>query len=177
MVGFHVLAWGAAITMVLLGRWQLDVSNAKHFDLQNFGYALQWWAFATAALVLWARVVRDQLRKVAPPDVSTSGEIVLRGNGTPTNYSGPVQLMRRDPSGEGQPLVYRGYRMPQSSDAPHRSEDSVHGSYNDYLWQLSLADKAEAEQKARRAGTAPAAEAPKPVVEGSAPAAIDTPES
>ena len=34
------------VTMVLLGRWQLTVSEHKHFGLQNFGYALQWWAFS-----------------------------------------------------------------------------------------------------------------------------------
>ncbi len=28
----------------------------------------------------------------------------------------------------------------RSTDRPHRSEDEYHGSYNDYLWQLGLAD-------------------------------------
>ena len=48
--------------MVLLGHWQLDVSERKGFRLQNFGYALQWWAFCVFALVLWVRVLRDQAR-------------------------------------------------------------------------------------------------------------------
>ena len=37
-----------------------DVSDSKGFSLQNFGYAIQWWAFSIAALVIWVRVVRDR---------------------------------------------------------------------------------------------------------------------
>ncbi len=38
---------------------------------------------------------------------------------------------------------------PNSASTPHRSGDAYHGSYNDYLWQLALAD-----------GTAPTVEVP-----------------
>jgi cytochrome oxidase assembly protein ShyY1 len=35
----------------------------------------------------------------------------------------------------------RAYRpVPNSASQPHRSSDGYHGSYNDYLWQLALAD-------------------------------------
>lgn len=42
----------------------------------------------------------------------------------------------------GAPMVPGVSRGPvrDSSAAPHRSDDSYHGSYNDYLWQLALAD-------------------------------------
>jgi len=30
--------------------------------------------------------------------------------------------------------------VPSSSVQPHRSHDEYHGSYNDYLWQLGMAD-------------------------------------
>ena len=30
--------------------------------------------------------------------------------------------------------------VPNSAAQPHRSHDGYHGSYNDYLWQLALAD-------------------------------------
>ena len=50
----HLITLALIVTMVLLGRWQLDVSNAKHFNLQNFGYALQWWAFSVFVLAMWA---------------------------------------------------------------------------------------------------------------------------
>ena len=58
-VAGHVLVVAAAVTMGFLGHWQLDVSNSKHFSLQNFGYALQWWAFAGFSLVLWCKIIRD----------------------------------------------------------------------------------------------------------------------
>jgi cytochrome oxidase assembly protein ShyY1 len=41
-------------------------------------------------------------------------------------------------------IVDRGHRVPNSvpssATRPHRSYDAYHGSYNDYLWQLGLAD-------------------------------------
>ena len=33
----------------------------KHFSLQNFGYAIQWWLFSVFAVVFWGRLMRDQL--------------------------------------------------------------------------------------------------------------------
>ena len=76
-VPFTVLIWAAAVTMVFLGRWQLHVSDAKHFDLQNFSYVIQWWAFSGCALVFWGKFVRDAWRQpgAAP---STGGQVVLR---------------------------------------------------------------------------------------------------
>ena len=59
-LALHLLSVVLIVTMVLLGRWQLDVSNSKHFSLQNFGYALQWWAFSIFAALMWRRVVRDR---------------------------------------------------------------------------------------------------------------------
>jgi cytochrome oxidase assembly protein ShyY1 len=51
----------------------------------------------------------------------------------------------------GEPSAASSERAPvlDSSAAPHRSEDDYHGSYNDFLWQLALAD-----------GEAPAVDAP-----------------
>lgn len=42
--------------------------------------------------------------------------------------------------------------IPNSSTQPHRSHDSYHGAYNDYLWELGLAD---ANAAAARAGSRP----------------------
>ena len=137
----HLLAWSAAVAMVELGRWQLRVSDAKHFDLQNFGYTVQWWAFSAFALLLWARVVRDTWRGRPAPDTSSGGELVLRGRPDDLAPVGAVEL-RAAPAGPGHtPAIYRGYRMPQSGTNPIRSAgDPMHGAYNDYLWQLALAD-------------------------------------
>jgi hypothetical protein len=33
-------------------------------DLQNFAYALQWWAFALFTVFLWGRLVRDRRRDI-----------------------------------------------------------------------------------------------------------------
>jgi DNA-binding transcriptional regulator of glucitol operon len=129
----HLVALALVVTMVLLGRWQLDVSNAKHFNLQNFGYALQWWAFSAFVLLMWARVMRDSRGRVP--------------------VSGPVTQNRsQDAESEtvaDQPAAYRRYVMPESASAPAVAADSEHAAYNDYLAQLA----AEESAKTRAEGT------------------------
>jgi DNA-binding transcriptional regulator of glucitol operon len=156
-IGLHLLVLSASVGMILLGRWQLDVSNSKHFDAQNFSYALQWWAFAAFAVALWAKAIRDTLRN-RQPQASSSGEITLASRsdqpGTGVAYSGPAELVARAKPGQ-QPVVYRGYVMPQSSTNPARTDgDPLRSEYNDYLWQLALADAAGAPD--RRPRSAPA---------------------
>ena len=153
-IGISIGVWAAAVAMVFLGRWQLQVSNDKHFDLQNFGYALQWWAFSAFAILLWLKAIRDTARGRTSA-VSTSGELVLRGTAIASNvvYVGPAELSA--PAAEaGQPeIVYRGYLMPQSTTSPARTDgDPVRGAYNDYLWQLALADSAGRPNQSNRPG-------------------------
>jgi DNA-binding transcriptional regulator of glucitol operon len=108
----HVLVLAAAVTMGFLGHWQLDVSNAKHFSLQNFGYALQWWAFAGFSLVMWGKVLRDVAGKskdARPPD------------------PGPVEA----------PAAYRRYVPPTASPAADPDLDA----YNAYLRALARKDE------------------------------------
>jgi len=144
-VALHVVVWAAVVTMVLLGRWQLTVSNRKHFDLQNFGYTLQWWAFSAFLVLLWLRIMRDAWR---PPNVPAGGAQLVLRSGQVDRTEGAARVGRgylSAPGGEaGQaPVVYRGYLMPNSATTPARSEgDGYHGAYNDYLWELSLADAA-----------------------------------
>lgn len=136
---FTVVIWAVGVTMVLLGRWQLQVSDDKHFNLQNFGYALQWWAFTAFALLFWLKLIRDAWRGTQSI-ASTSGELV-RANRTGLAPVGPAELMTRSNHPDQSPTVYRGYLMPQSRTAPVRSHgDRMHDAYNDYLWQLSLSD-------------------------------------
>jgi DNA-binding transcriptional regulator of glucitol operon len=106
----HLLVLAAAVTMVLLGRWQLDVSQSKHFSLQNFGYALQWWAFTIAALFIWARIVRDHARP---------------------SENQPAQPAETDPTVEP-PVAYRRYVMPTSVE----TDDPELARYNAYLRSL-----------------------------------------
>ncbi len=80
----HLLVLAAAVTMGFLGHWQLDVSNSKHFSLQNFGYALQWWAFAGFSIVLWGKIIRDvagtskAARAVSPREAPAEPPVAYR---------------------------------------------------------------------------------------------------
>jgi cytochrome oxidase assembly protein ShyY1 len=60
-----------------------------------------------------------------------------------------AQASRSGPSGRDRIVdhdntIPNSYRegVPNSATRPHRSDDAYHGSYNDYLWQLGLADGA-----------------------------------
>ena len=121
-LALHLLSVVLVVTMVLLGRWQLDVSNAKHFSLQNFGYALQWWAFSIFVVLMWRRVVRDRAGRESSPASARDPE---------TDAA----------SAPGVP--YRRYVMPQSSTAPAPVSDGEHAAYNDYLARLADADRSE----------------------------------
>ena len=117
----HVLVLALAVAMVFLGRWQLHVSESKGFSLQNFGYALQWWAFSAFTVLFWARIVRDHGR--ASP-------------GSQPAEPGP------DPD---EPVTYRRYVMPQSSQIGSDPVDPEHAAYNEYL--ARLAQQRETEQR------------------------------
>lgn len=106
----HVVVLAASVVMVFLGRWQLDVSDSKGFSLQNFGYAVQWWAFSVAAFVIWVRVIRDRGR----PESERS--------------------QRPEPkAAEPQPVAYRRYVMPTSVAS---GDDPELDRYNEYLRSL-----------------------------------------
>jgi DNA-binding transcriptional regulator of glucitol operon len=112
----HLLCAALIVTMILLGRWQLTVSNEKHFDIQNFGYAIQWWLFSAAAGFFWARLLRDTARRDdATPDAPAEGA----------------------PQPEP-PVAYRRYVMPTAAAQP--ADDPVHAAYNAYLAKLAAQD-------------------------------------
>jgi hypothetical protein len=157
----HLIAIALVVATVLLGRWQLDVSNSRHFDLQNFGYTVQYWTFAAFAIFLWCRIIRDARRPPVQP--REGGGQLVRPTGPATStavsrYAGPAEFIA--PSVDDSALVYRGYVIPRSAKSPpvHSHGDRYHDSYNDYLWQLGLADRERA-----RGG----AEAAEPLTSGS----------
>lgn len=121
---WHLFTVAATITMILLGRWQLHVSDAKNFNVQNFGYAIQWWLFSAFGLFLWWRVVRDAARRAALPAEAdaTSAEPAAATD---------------------EPVAYRRYVMP-TAVAP--TDDPTLAAYNDYLAGLAAADAANAAQ-------------------------------
>ena len=133
----HVVVLAMAVTMVLLGRWQLDVSDSKHFSLQNFGYALQWWAFTAFALAMWGRIVRDAGRARSRATVAP---------GTPA----PRPAEAEPPPAE--PVAYRRYVMPQGGEAVGAASagDSMLADYNDYLARLAAGEPAQPAQSARK---------------------------
>ncbi len=108
----HLLVLAAAVSMVLLGHWQLTVSERKGFSLQNFGYALQWWLFSLFALLGWFRILHDRARPQRASAVEGPGET-------------------------GMPVAYRRYVMPQSSDGPGDDVDDEQVAYNAYLASLA----------------------------------------
>jgi DNA-binding transcriptional regulator of glucitol operon len=115
-VAGHVLVLAAMVTMVLLGRWQLLVSDRKHFDLQNFGYALQWWAFSLFAALFWLKIVHDH------------------AVGRASSRSQPAEPKAEPPQQE----AYRRYVMPTSS--PAADTDPEVARYNAYLASLAERD-------------------------------------
>lgn len=135
---FHVVVWALAATFVVLGLWQLSVSDAKHFDFFNFQYAVQWWLFAAFGIFIWIRVMRYRLNPPAPLPVRDG--IVLRSENAIAVQPGSATLLAPGDANSDQPVIYRGYVMPQSSRVPVRSHgDTLHDAYNDFLWQLGVA--------------------------------------
>jgi DNA-binding transcriptional regulator of glucitol operon len=124
----QVVVVALVVTMAVLGRWQLDVSNAKHFALLNFGYALQWWAFALFTVVMWARIMRDVSGRGSAPTV---GSQVAEAKAAATA-----------------PVAYRRYVMPQMSDGPAPAMDAEHAAYNDYLARLGALPGSDEERTA-----------------------------
>jgi DNA-binding transcriptional regulator of glucitol operon len=112
---WHLFTVAAVTTMILLGRWQLHVSEQRHFNIQNFGYSIQWWLFAGFALFFWWRLMRDNARRLALAADPTSAE--------------PAPA-------EQPPVAYRRYVVP----TPPQPTDPVHSAYNDYLAELAAKD-------------------------------------
>jgi hypothetical protein len=134
----HLIALGLIVAMVLLGRWQLAVSNHKHFSLQNFGYALQWWAFSLFVLTMWARILLDRGRH---PRATEPGEAYRAGR-----VPDPEPAASPD-----RPIAYRRYVMPQSGSAQAPATDPEYAAYNDYLARLD----ANSPAPSRAEGTTP----------------------
>ncbi len=167
-IALHLVTLLLITALALLGRWQLDVSNSRHFDLQNFSYTLQYWAFAAFAAFFWLRIVRDT-RRPPTPSAHTTGQPLGRQDPLEAEqtggYSGPADLVATSSSGD--PVVYRGYVVPDSAGTLVRSHgDRYHDAYNDHLWQLAMADRRRAAMSRRRDGTLEPAAGDEPVVDG-----------
>ena len=109
--------------MILLGRWQLDVSNSKHFNIQNFGYALQWWIFSLAAIWVYSKLLRDNA-------------------GAPAEAADNQTEVKAAPE-TSEPVAYRRYVPPQAVDRDGTSDDDVLTDYNAYLASLEVTEQKE----------------------------------
>lgn len=116
-LAFHAVVVAAVVTMIVLGRWQLHVSEAKHFSIQNFGYSIQWWLFAGFAVLLWGRILRDVARRAEQAEDPADAETAAAADA---------------------PVPYRRYVMPTAQPP---SDDPVHAAYNDYLASLAAKDE------------------------------------
>jgi DNA-binding transcriptional regulator of glucitol operon len=116
---WHLFTVAAVTTMILLGRWQLRVSESKGFSLQNFGYSIQWWLFSAFGLFLWWRVVRDAARRQ-----------VAAGAAPGATTAEPASV-------PDEPVAYRRYVMPTT---PQPTDDPMLSAYNEYLAGLAAQD-------------------------------------
>ena len=112
----HAFAVAAIVTMIFLGRWQLHVSEARHFNLQNTGYTIQWWVFAGFVGFFWWRIMRDAANRRAGVETESPAG---RAEREPTPY---------------RPIAYRRYVMPTT---PEPTDDPALNAYNQYLARLA----------------------------------------
>lgn len=116
----HVFAVAACAAMLWLGQWQWHAAIRHHGDLRNYAYALQWWAFVGFTLLMWFRVVTDQLR-VGRSAVASEAEA-------------EPEVQPAAPASR-----YRGYTPPPSS--PADETDPERRRLNEYLARLSAGDR------------------------------------
>jgi DNA-binding transcriptional regulator of glucitol operon len=62
---WHVLTLGAMITCGLLAAWQWGRAESATGSLLNVGYGLQWPLFAVFFGVMWYRMLRLEVRRLA----------------------------------------------------------------------------------------------------------------
>jgi DNA-binding transcriptional regulator of glucitol operon len=129
----HVVVLTACATMVLLGRWQWRVAHDHHGAVQNYAYALQWWAFTAFALFMWLRVIRD----AAPPtaaDQTNAAEVTADhpDPNHPATSDGAAPIAATPAE-----VPYRRYVMPSSASQPPVAADAEHAAYNAYLARLA----------------------------------------
>lgn len=115
----HIIVLGTLPVVLWLGWWQWRGGFQGH-SLQTTGYALQWWVFAAFAILLWLRLMRDELRR---QDAAAAG-------GPPPGAAAPPEPPAAAP--------YVRYRMPAAAPAVRDGSDL--GRYNDFLAQLNASD-------------------------------------
>jgi DNA-binding transcriptional regulator of glucitol operon len=110
----HVAVVAASVTMVRLGQWQWHQAHRHHGEILNYSYAFQWWAFAGFTILMWLRVIRDQVGVQAP-------------------------TLDEGRAASGPPARYVAYQPPPSQ--PAGDDDPERARFNAYLTSLYAADR------------------------------------
>lgn len=118
----HVLALILIAALILLGRWQWDVSESPRGGLQNLLYAFQWWAMAGMVVYGWWRLLRDDAYGRPAARVTPSRASLVSADG---DWEFPEF---------GQPDAFASL-TPQT--AHDRDPDPELAEYNDYLTRLN----------------------------------------
>ncbi len=63
----HVLLAVALVVMVRLGAWQWG-RGVELDSIRNYGYGLEWWAFAALSLIGWVKFCLDETAPAAEPE-------------------------------------------------------------------------------------------------------------
>lgn len=117
----HVLAVVLIAALILLGRWQWDVSESQRGSLQNLLYAFQWWAMALMVGYGWWRLLRDDALGRSAPNL-TAVKAVLNTD---------------DASWQSFGLDAASSLSAEAQTAQDRESDPELAEYNDYLSRLN----------------------------------------
>ncbi len=119
-IGFHLLTIGSVVLFCILGHWQWDVGGTHRGTLRNYAYGLEWWIFAVILLVMWWRLLRQELHGEA----AGSGDRMSAGG------------VEREKAPR--------FRVPAPQITPHVDdrEDPAMAAYNRYLSSLHEQDMA-----------------------------------
>lgn len=117
---------GVVPIMLWLGWWQWR-GGIEGNSPQTTGYAFQWWIFAAFAIGLWARLVRDELRRQRAVEA-----------GVPEPGAEPGGADESAAAQDEAPAPYLVYRAPVTK--PEVRDDTELGRYNEYLAQLNAQD-------------------------------------
>jgi DNA-binding transcriptional regulator of glucitol operon len=117
----HVLALLLIATLILLGRWQWDVSESQRGSLQNLLYAFQWWAMALMVGYGWWRLLRDDAHGRPAPKLTTVKAVLNADDAGWPSFG----------------LDSVGALSEEAQAAEDRESDPELADYNDYLSRLN----------------------------------------
>lgn len=117
----HVFVILCVVVFPILGWWQWERSQTAAGGMQNFGYALQWPAFAIILVYVWVKSMRDEVRPKTDDD--------------------PRRTLTKEETRPAQGISLATKKTLSSSSEPVgaevENEDAEVAAYNRYLARLS----------------------------------------